>query len=540
MNITPPPANTLVDTVTTLVAQSNNIKQEEKRVFAQSAFDTTINLRELPLDSVATFGKFPYRPSDTFLTIYAAVLEAIQKNPETGVISPALIGTSGVVPLTVLSTIPDIMQHYHNTIKNAQYEVLLATNAWEPSLSCEHVTLAIRELNERAGVQGRKVVVKILVDTITLRNTFHDRFVYKPEEYEKLGLPQIEEIPNIDLEIVNYHKSPLGTFHGKFLIVDRTVALVNSNNVNMRSNMELMCHFEGDVVNSLYDTFLISWREPMSHSRLPCIDTPAQEPLWNHIQEPKHISLAERFNTGEEAKSTCEDDGKFVPYFFHRKHDPVPMAIVNRRAYASPGHSDLLTPQNAAWLAALQNAKREVFIQSPVFNAKPIVKAVIEACKRDIIVTLFVNIGFNDFSEGMVPFQGGTNEHVARKMMKKLQAVNKDQNLHYYWYIAKDQDVPIQFQQSARNCHVKFMQVDGEVGIMGSGNMDTQSWFHSEEVNVMIDSKQIVQEWMSLMSNNQNTLKYGRIDCHGKLVSGEKIPPKSHGLHLSRSKGGFL
>ncbi|CAF4320903.1 unnamed protein product, partial [Rotaria sordida] len=37
------------------------------------------------------------------------------------------------------------------------------------------------------------------------------------------------------------------------------IALLSSNNIQDRPNLEMMSHFEGDIVNSFYDTFLISW-----------------------------------------------------------------------------------------------------------------------------------------------------------------------------------------------------------------------------------------------------------------------------------------
>jgi hypothetical protein len=52
-------------------------------------------------------------------------------------------------------------------------------------------------------------------------------------------------------------------------------------------------------------------------------------------------------------------------------------------------------------------------------------------------------------------------------MFDDLTACGKDAFLEYYWYTAKDQDNPLRFDSNQRNCHVKFMQIDGQVGIMG-------------------------------------------------------------------------
>src|SRR5271169_5595452 len=89
--------------------------------------------------------------------MFGAAVDAADRNPKTAVVSPSLLGSSGVVTLTIISVIPDIMQHYHDVIVAAQKEVLIATNAWEPGKSVEFVTSAFKELNDRAGKEGRKV-----------------------------------------------------------------------------------------------------------------------------------------------------------------------------------------------------------------------------------------------------------------------------------------------------------------------------------------------------------------------------------------------
>lgn len=49
-----------------------------------------------------------------------------------------------------------------------------------------------------------------------------------------------------------------------------------------------------------------------------------------------------------------------------------------------------------------------------------------------------------------------------------------------FLFLNLDQTRPLNFSQKKRNCHIKFMSIDGQVAIMGNGNMDSQSWFHSQ------------------------------------------------------------
>lgn len=50
------------------------------------------------------------------------------------------------------------------------------------------------------------------------------------------------------------------------------------------------------------------------------------------------------------------------------------------------------------------------------------------------------------------------------------------------------------------------MIVDEHLGIQGNGNQDTQSWFHSMEVNIMIDSYDVCRDWLEQLRRNQSKL----------------------------------
>ena len=60
----------------------------------------------------------------------------------------------------------------------------------------------------------------------------------------------------------------LGTFHAKFMVVDRHIAITQSNNIQDNDNTEMMAQLEGPVVDSLWDTFLVSWHTAIGS--LPC------------------------------------------------------------------------------------------------------------------------------------------------------------------------------------------------------------------------------------------------------------------------------
>ena len=74
----------------------------------------------------------------------------------------------------------------------------------------------------------------------------NNHYATPPAEYTggSVKLPSPEEIPNIDMAVVNYHRPLLGTFHAKFMIVDRQYAIVQSNNIMDNDNTEMGCQYE--------------------------------------------------------------------------------------------------------------------------------------------------------------------------------------------------------------------------------------------------------------------------------------------------------
>lgn len=82
------------------------------------------------------------------------------------------MGTHGVVPLTIISTLHDINKHMANCIVRAENEVFLATNFWIHSDASIIITNALRELSKRAGERGDKVVVKIIYDRGSPKQVF--------------------------------------------------------------------------------------------------------------------------------------------------------------------------------------------------------------------------------------------------------------------------------------------------------------------------------------------------------------------------------
>ncbi|KAJ7043148.1 hypothetical protein C8F04DRAFT_1073827 [Mycena alexandri] len=573
----------------------------------------------------------PTQPSELFLKLYHDALCTLDHSVASAMVSPPLMGSCGTIPLSVISVVPDIMRHMSNLIVRADKEVVLATNYWQNSVASKYITNAMKELSRRAGERGTRIIMKLEYDRGSPRQLIQPHYSVSQKEYtgKNVGIPPPEEIPNIDLQVINYHRPMLGTFHCKYMIVDRKYAVLQSNNIQDNDNVEMMTHLEGPIVDSLYDMALISWSKKLTPT-LPSADQPEMDGglgedlageesgenradvltgpttvesvvhpvgqsssqaneavtdnkstdqlnyqgqvkgpdeatkafLYSGTQGvsaaqiahpspegallPEHTADDPHYDTdiaGEIARvqtavspkpgetrmeaitkhlnhtknpgfaGTAPPRGpgeEMTPYMAHPTSEPFPIAMVCREPYGTPDHESVYNPQNEAWLSALRNATKNVFIQSPTLNAAPLVPAIIAACERGIDVFCYICLGYNDTGE-LLPGQGGTNEMIAHKMYTALSEKAKER-LHYYWYIGADQTVPIVAKKKKRSCHVKVMIVDEHIGIQGNGNQDTQSWYHSQEINVMFDSPTVCKGWIDGLRRNQNTHLYGPVD----------------------------
>ncbi|KAM0715729.1 hypothetical protein Q7P37_009229 [Cladosporium fusiforme] len=566
------------------------------------------------LDFARRCGNFEgTQPSDLFLSAYYGSLLCLDGDPLANCCSPSLCGSTGIVPMAVIGSIHDQLRHVSNLIARAEHEVLLASNFWKASKSSTFVSDALRELSRRSQARGRTAVVKIIYDRGAASQIFNSHQNVGPQGWTNVnvGLPAPEEVPGIDLKVVNFHKPPLGTFHPKFMVVDRCIATVSSNNIQDNDNLEMTTHFEGAIVNGLWETFLVSWHNLLEPA-LPCRE---QDPFANENTFPicsdiifsqfdlnpagqigstsetsstdlqKHCAgapqydssvgeeilrmqatlyrqdetsrmdvvakhLSDTTNSGFRASVTPDSPTEFFPFVAMHMPEPVPMALVSRKPYQNLNNQSSNVPQNEAFLSLIENAKHNIFIQTPDLNAKDLLPALAKALERGVEITYYVCLGYNDAGE-MLPGQGGINEQAAGRLFRSLQSDEAKARLNIFFYVAADQTEPKHKCFGQRSCHIKLLIADGQVAIQGSGNQDTQSWYHSQEVNVMVDSPDVCKVWREGIERNQNTARYGRVredgfwyDENGKLApgtngSGGGVSSMIHGMlgMLQKARG---
>lgn len=568
--------------------------------------------------------------------MYSNVLDTLEHGPLKNMCSPWLMGSSGIIPMSIISLYALVMlvncmsakgggpsasliscvttrtsSSTHNTKSSlrpttgsrlgARTCKLFNLSIFPPDLTCpSSIHDALIELSRRSLSRPPedRPVVKLIFDRGNPKQLIKNHQLVAPDDWAGLGLPAKEELEGIHFEVMvrppcpparrtlrslgssvqNYHRPVMGTFHAKYLVIDRRLACVSSNNIQDRVNLELNIHLEGPIVNAFYDMALLSWGEKMSPP-LPLLADPSRVDLTSRfrgVQEQREGREGDKPGSGgdagprdafeeaalrkqdmidkaadalpthpetpnpqdgdanpmerapgehtegvqgeaepthnpikkEEEKRKKKKDAEkqkpmtdftliqaegFKPFVLHERHEPVPIAMVNRAPHGSAYLFSVLHICVYADRSPLQHRAMRMLMslrtllgsqesdsrkracsctpasietvaicsssnsQTPDFNAPEVVEAILDACRRDVVCTLYICLGYNDQGE-MLPMQGGTNSKVFATMCAALnkEGQGKRKNLKACWYVAKDRELPTDASKKERNCHGAF------------------------------------------------------------------------------------
>jgi len=296
--------------------------------------------------------------------------------------------------------------------------------------------------------------------------------VTKPEEFE---LPSGDEVPNLDVQVKTFHKPVFGAIHSKLLIVDGHLLVTGSKNIDDFFGFEYGAWLEGSIAMSARADFADAWKGDIGHAPPTAVTAP--------------------------------------------RHGEVPLLylprVPNQNLFIH--HND--NPQDQAWLKAMEVAKRKIVIMSPNFTSRAAVEMTLAAVRRGIKVLMVTSFIYQDLLEFVYPANLGSDKFAVNRMYHELRNEPvATKRLNVCWFLGKRVQPP----KPAKNemAHVKFMAVDDEFVIFGSGNQDSQSWYHSREENVLVDDKKETKRILSKLFGPQQTLMNCFHDSRGEVNLG--------------------
>ncbi len=430
--------------------------------------------------------------------LFTAVFQASRDVARRGPFPAGLYATGGnLADPNVLLRGPAIFRGMGGMIASTEVEANLQTWNWHPDSAVSREILdGIARLHARrkaaahprsadgrtpAGpsVPAAPVVVRLLVN-------------FAPTASEAMMSTLAARIEGLKLdpgvvrvELAGFHHSALGANHSKDLVVDGRHAIVTGANVTGDNDtdddyLDAGFRFDGEVAGALRQEFADAWGRSWrwtcgaSHPRAGSEPGPEDRPApvcWERLSVPPPIPLT-------------------------RLPGCSPMLVTTRPANGIPWlrGADDENPQNRAFLAAIRNATSIVKLQTPNLNEPTVERALIETLKRGVRVELLLSRRYEEWTESM-PTRGGTNDESVERLFRAARRAGIDacRQLAIRWYSADGSDVVTENGPPAS--HVKYLSVDGELAIVGSANMDVQSFRNSREINVVVDSAATTAAW---------------------------------------------
>jgi phosphatidylserine/phosphatidylglycerophosphate/cardiolipin synthase-like enzyme len=285
-----------------------------------------------------------------------------------------------------------------------------------------------------------------------------------------------------------YNRGGRYSVHDKMLIVDGSYLHISGANPQKKNNYarperDTAFVMKGDVAASAMDAFDSLW----SRSDFACTIENAAGRYRTRCADRQTPFVVE--HSASIATPRFEAIGL-------SEHACLPMTVLSKGKRGLGNYDGYENPWAKGVLAAVSAAERHVALSSPNMNTRPLQAALTEAAlTRDVAVRLLLPHGRNAYQ---VNFLGGFGSNVhSLKVLRAcgLRARSSSEedfqrfrrNMQAAWWVAEGARRP--FTGDGPGCfHSKFASFDDQVVMVGSGNLDDQSFYHSTETSVVIDS----------------------------------------------------
>nr|POF01377.1 hypothetical protein CFP56_21325 [Quercus suber] len=382
-------------------------------------------------------------------------------------------------------------------IRQARTEVILVTCFWARSTTLHMLNDALCHLSARALQNDTKIKVRICFSSSSLfQKLLHtsslEGHTYKHDTLQsELGLPGLELLQGLDLEVKSMFVLPFSVMHPKFVLVDRQQVFLPSCNVSWED------WFEGCVVMSgeLVEQFIIFWREFWAGES----DKSTAPP---RAPNPGRATAISSHVRGEETRLQAL---RSIPAIF------LPSPHHTDPKFSAPWHrciSPPPTPLNLYLLTLFSLSGKSIYIQTPNLTSPPVLSALVSALSRGVDITILTSERLMVLEQLVTA--GTTTSRCVKSLVRRhrrLRATTHRRgddleaaltsstigklNISYYEPRAvgyREQSVAEPVQS-----HLKLTIVDDQVVVLGSGNLDRASWFTSQELGVALVSIGVVK-----------------------------------------------
>ncbi|KAF2114397.1 hypothetical protein BDV96DRAFT_613119 [Lophiotrema nucula] len=446
-------------------------------------------------------------------TLDSAATQNANDDPNYYVQDPkSLVSTSTVHSFTT-GTGSAIYQSLIPLLESTAQELVLVTCFWARSSTLETLSAILRTLSDKAIYRGGdKIRVRLCFSSLSLfQKLFHsqttDGQLYPKSVWmKKLGFPSPRDLGGLDLQIKSIFLLPFSVMHPKFMIIDRQKVVLPSCNISWEEWFEGGIVMSGAVVNQ----FLRFYEEFWERSELPALRDERNPPNKTNAGDAEartkdhgHAHLQLAFSSDRGHRIVKDIPTVFLPSP-HRRNPVFKPFTPSERIIAPP------TPLNLFILTLFSKATKSIRIQTPNVTSPPVLSALLKALARGIDVRILTSEKLMVLEQLVTA--GTTTVQCMRKLIKRYQKLRAAAN----GALETDEEAAIASPRPGRlhisyfkplggpksrgeedgepqQSHLKMTIVDGEVLVLGSGNLDRASWFTSQELDIALFDRTLAE-----------------------------------------------
>ncbi|KAI9860428.1 MAG: hypothetical protein M1813_006086 [Trichoglossum hirsutum] len=383
-------------------------------------------------------------------------------------------------------------------LATAREELLIVTCFWATgSEAVAELAELLRRLSDRARPPRAKLRVRILLSSLSPTQKLLHRGRPTPHRPERLGLPPAHDLPGLSLSIRSLFVRPFSVMHPKFVVVDRSRAWLMSWNLSWEEWFEGSLELEGNAVAGLVEFWSTVWGEDAADGGGGSGRGMGMGEYGRRGEEEEDNEEGTSNNPSPPLLSTVsfppnQTTTLVLPSPHHRNPHFRPFPL---RAAPPPP-----TPLNLFLLTLLSTAQTSIFMQTPNLTSPPVLDALAHALARGVDVSITTS------RRMMWPEQlataANTTECAIRSLKRRTAARRPPPDLEaaaltttrnarlrisYFRPIS-----PAPTPHEPRKSHLKLTIVDGDVAVLGSGNMDRASWYTSQELGIALFGREVV------------------------------------------------
>ncbi|OAG06304.1 phospholipase D/nuclease [Paraphaeosphaeria sporulosa] len=397
-------------------------------------------------------------------------------------------------------------------LEATNHELILVTCFWARSSSLDSLNALLRKLSEKAISRGTgKIKVRLCFSSSSLfQKLFHTQSTqgqtYPSSSWTKqFGLPEPSELEGLDLRISSIFILPFSVMHPKFILIDRRSVVLPSCNISWEEWFEGAITFSGPIVENFFQFYKRFWCR-MDVQSLPTSTIHSDYPSPQHVNTAAPQDLRDIVPHGHTITPISTTSSTIPTIFLPSPHrrNPNFHPFASSSAISAPP-----TPLNVFVLNLLAQAARTIRIQSPNLTSPPVLSAILKSLGRGVDVQILTSERLMILEQLVTA--GTTTSRCVKTLIKRYKKLARAEAAH----LATDEEAALSAPRMGvlkilyfeplhgskprgkeegepQQSHLKMMIVDGEVVVLGSGNLDRASWFTSQELGVAFFDKGLV------------------------------------------------